>query len=509
MAALYPFAYVGILASVLLWYYRDEKKSPAGFAKISFWTCVLIYAVSFISGDGGFFYKYVLILARDFIVFLVVLLVGHNLVDKPRRFFIALVCIAVMILFFFGKLQRTFDQNLFPLDPKGELLVDLKDAGQPDKVKTKLAEYGITLTKAFPGLLNDSYSELDDYYVIDIPENHDDKVENVIEKLFDTGLVDWVERNEVVKLSPLEKVDPGSKTKDANKKFGLNDPALDKQWAFEKMNMAEYYQMLKKKGIKPKKRAVIAILDTGVDAKHEDLKDNFISTDKKYNTDKVGHGTHCAGIAGAVSNNKIGIASIVPASRFVRVTSIKVLGDNGSGSQKSVIEGIIRAADEGADVLSMSLGGYSNDESQKAYNEAIKYATKSGAIVVVAAGNDNSNAAEYMPAGAKGVITVSAVDKNLKKAEFSNYVNDIKMGIAAPGVSIYSTLPGNKYEYLNGTSMATPYVAGLLGMMKSLKPKLKAEEAYGIVKSAGIKTNDVKATGLFIQPAGTLSALQK
>ena len=94
----------------------------------------------------------------------------------------------------------------------------------------------------------------------------------------------------------------------------------------------------------------------------------------------------------------------------------------------------------------MSLGGYSNDERQKAYAEAIKYAKRSGVIIVAAAGNENRNAKNHVPAGCEGVIAVAAIDDQLEKATFSNFISDLKMGIAAPGVGILSTVPGNKYE---------------------------------------------------------------
>jgi len=82
------------------------------------------------------------------------------------------------------------------------------------------------------------------------------------------------------------------------------------------------------------------------------------------------------------------------------------------------------------------------------------------------------------------------------------------MGIAAPGVSIYSTFPKNQYRSLNGTSMATPYVAGLLGMMKALAPALTTKEAYDILKKSGKETSDIQSTGMFIQPAEALKAIQ-
>ena len=122
------------------------------------------------------------------------------------------------------------------------------------------------------------------------------------------------------------------------------------------MNVDQLYNYLRDQKPKPVKKARIAILDTGVDAQHEDIKANYHSFARKHNVDKHSHGTHCAGIAGSVSNNGKGIASFSPDNQYVEVGSIKVLGNHGGGTQKGIISGMIEAADKGADVISMSLG---------------------------------------------------------------------------------------------------------------------------------------------------------
>ncbi|NRA49893.1 MAG: S8 family serine peptidase, partial [Phaeodactylibacter sp.] len=177
------------------------------------------------------------------------------------------------------------------------------------------------------------------------------------------------------------------------------------------------------------------------------------------------------------------------------------------GTQKSIINGMIKAADAGADVISMSLGGLSNQSKERAYRKAVEYANEKGAIVVAAAGNANRNAKNYVPAAVDGVISVSAIDADLRKAVFSNYVTDLKRGVAAPGVGIYSTIPGDRYDTYNGTSMATPYVAGLLGLMKSYRPGLTTDQAYNILQKTGKGTQQTKQTGKLIQPAKALKQL--
>jgi thermitase len=241
-----------------------------------------------------------------------------------------------------------------------------------------------------------------------------------------------------------------------------------------------------------------------VDAMHEDLKNQFHSSDASSDTDPLGHGTHCAGIAAAISNNGVGIASLVPDASFMEVTSIKVLSGIGIGDQRTTINGMIKAADLGADVISMSLGSFSSDAGQRAYGEAVKYANAKGAIVIAAAGNSNQNAKNYSPANAKGIITVSALGSDQRKATFSNTVDDLKFGIAAPGVKIMSTYPGQQYKLLDGTSMATPMVAGLVGLLKAFRPELTTQEVYQILYDSGKSIPDGKRTGKMIQAADAL-----
>jgi len=307
----------------------------------------------------------------------------------------------------------------------------------------------------------------------------------------------------VINLSPLEAVSPSKK----KRSYGINDPGVEELWGFEAMNMDQLYTLLKKKGVKPKKKANVFILDTGIDSKHEDINKNYKSHKKEYDNDPHGHGTHCAGIAASVTNNKKGVASFSPNNDFVNVSAVKVLAAHGGGTQQGIISGMLEAADGGADVISMSLGGPSNKSRRRAYARAVNYCNRKGAIVVAAAGNSNKDAANYSPANSPGIITVAAIDVNLNRAVFSNKVNNVDRGIAAPGVQIYSTFPNDEYKTFNGTSMACPYVAGLLGVMKSIQPDLKTDEAYKILNKTGKDTKDTKETGKLIQPAKAVGEL--
>jgi thermitase len=208
-----------------------------------------------------------------------------------------------------------------------------------------------------------------------------------------------------------------------------------------------------------------------------------------------------------VTNNGVGVASLARSTDYYDITSIKVLRAQGSGTQQDIISGIIEAVDAGADVISMSMGGFSTQARQRAYSEAVRYATDKGCIVVAAAGNSNRDAAGYTPVNAQGVIGVSAVDQDLQRAAFSNRVGRLQMAVAAPGVGIYSTKPNSTYDAHNGTSMATPFVSGLLGLMKSIQPDLTAKEAFKILERTGIPTRNTGDTGKLIQPAAALTAL--
>jgi thermitase len=210
---------------------------------------------------------------------------------------------------------------------------------------------------------------------------------------------------------------------------------------------------------------LVAVVDTGIDYYHPDLAANYAPLGYDWVNrdadpmDDHGHGTHCAGIIAAVSNNSAGIAGLAQ----VRVMAEKVLDSSGEGTWDSITNGIINATDSGADIISMSLGGYGDSE---LVHEAVKYAYDAGVLVIAAAGNDNTNMKLY-PAGYDEVIAVAATDQYDNKAWFSNWGDWIEL--AAPGVDIYSAVPWG-YESWSGTSMATPHVSGVAALVWSRYP---------------------------------------
>lgn len=506
LTVLYPLSFIVSLTGLILWFYfRGTPRSRQ--MSLLFLGGFAAYAVSLAFAQGQLGYK-LLILFRDLVV-LGVVSQFFNFFRKYKLIFMLLLAGLYGGWFFFyrGVMQQTFPQSQsvdtsIPLDTNAEFLVEIENGRQIDDIREVLDAYQLTYRPAFQ-VQKEGDTDLDDYYVINIPENGLSDLLEIEKALRKSGDIDWVEENEIINLDPLEAA--GSLLSRRN--YRINDPGIRQLWGFDKMEVDKLFDLLEKSGIQPQRKAVVAILDTGVDGAHEDLQANYRSTKSEYDNDPVGHGTHCAGIAGAVSNNGIGVASFSPANQFVQITSIKVLNPAGRGTQQSIIQGIIEAADAGVDVISMSLGGPSTRLNQRAYEQAVAYANKAGAIVVVAAGNSNQNAKDYSPANANGVITVSAIDSTLSKASFSNIVKDLKMGVAAPGVNIYSTTPSNNYQSFNGTSMATPYVSGLVGVMKSIQPKLDTKAIFDILNDTGIDTKATRQTGKLIQPAAAIEEL--
>jgi len=232
----------------------------------------------------------------------------------------------------------------------------------------------------------------------------------------------------------------------------------------------------------------VAIVDTGVDLNHPDLKDQLVSGFNVVNNDSppsddVGHGTHVAGVVGAIVNNNLGVAGM---SWYNRIMPVKVLDQSGAGTTYSVAQGIIWATDHGAKVINMSLGNYAD---ANFLHDAIRYAFDRDVVLIAASGNDNTATPGY-PAAYPEVFAVAATDANKNKASFSNYGNYID--VAAPGVSIASTYPNNQYAALSGTSMASPHVTALAALIRSVNPNLKNTEVMQIMRETA---QDIGATG--------------
>jgi subtilisin len=219
-----------------------------------------------------------------------------------------------------------------------------------------------------------------------------------------------------------------------------------------------------------------AVLDTGCDLEHPDLRENVASSRDFTNSptgprDVQGHGTHCCGVI-AASNNGSGIVGVAPKAKLVIA---KVLGDRGSGSNRGIAEGIRWALTQGVNVISMSLGSPQPDTLTR---QAIQEAARMGVFVVCAAGNEGPNEGTVgFPGGYDESLCVGAVDRNLSAARFSS--RGAALDVAAPGVEINSCYPGGRYSNMSGTSMATPYVAGcLLLYLAELKKRGREQPSF-------------------------------
>jgi serine protease len=266
-----------------------------------------------------------------------------------------------------------------------------------------------------------------------------------------------------------------------------NDPGLNSQWALDpiKTSFLNAWPLSKGGGV------IVAVIDTGVDARHPDLKGRVLAghdflghgaVDRYVRpmTDRCGHGTHVAGTIAAGRNNGIGIAGAAP---NVKILPVRVLDCGGWSSD--VAKGIVWAVNRGARVINLSLGGPGPDS---ALAKAVRYARSQGAVVVAAAGNNHGqcttgrNRTVY-PGATTGAIGVGAVDASFSHACFSN--TGAYVDISAPGVGVLSTLPGDKYASWNGTSMATPHIAAAAALVLAYRPACTPDQVeYWLTSTA-------------------------
>jgi hypothetical protein len=251
-----------------------------------------------------------------------------------------------------------------------------------------------------------------------------------------------------------------------------NDPMLSQLWGMRLIDAPAAWLLHK-----GSKDVVVAIIDTGVDYTHEDLKDNMwvmpgttdvhgynAITDKLDPMDDHYHGTHCAGTIGAAGNNGLGVVGV---NWTTSIMGVKFLSGQGSGTLEDAVKAIDWATTNGANVMSNSWGGGGFTQTLK---DAIHRAAEKGIIFIAAAGNDtndNDGNPSY-PASydEPNLVSVAALDDKGSLAWFSNFGRR-SVHIGAPGVGIQSTATGNAYKSLDGTSMATPHVSGAVALLMS------------------------------------------
>ncbi len=316
-----------------------------------------------------------------------------------------------------------------------------------------------------------------------------------------------------------------------------NDTFFDRQWGLENIGQtinnvagkvdadidAPMAWETTQNGVK------VAILDCGINETHPDLTAKVVdrqdfTTSASGTNDICGHGTHVAGIVAAVTNNSDGVAGVCPGCLLLNG---KVLDDNGLGAYSWIANGIIWAADNGAKVINLSLGG---SASSTTLENAVNYAWNKGVVVVAAAGNSNNSSKTY-PAAYTNSIAVAATDNQDRRASFSSYGSSW-VDVAAPGVYVFSTWKDTTsntnpqpecygtvcYKYASGTSMSTPIVAGVAGLVwtsiynqsaSSVRERIETTAdkivGTGTYWSAG-RVNAANAVSLSASPSPTPSA---
>ncbi len=381
----------------------------------------------------------------------------------------------------------------------GKILVKYKKGTPQAKMQSQAAAFSAKSTKRYEraGIASLEVSE-------------DSDVFQLIRQLEQDPNVEYAEPVYIYKADGVGAASPSSIDTVVQSVYA-NDPYIDKQWGLDAIRIQDAWN---KVSSEKREDVTIAILDTGVKLDHADLKESIVSginvLDKNSAPeDDHGHGTHVAGIAAAIANNGKGIAGVAGGAKIMPV---KVLSAKGEGDTEGLIEAIYWAADNGADIINLSLsrpkylidnkGNYVKDENgnfidtaSKLEYEAIQYAVDKGVVVVGAAGNESNHYGHGdprslddpkwnlplitspvgYPASYDNVIAVGAVNNNAEHdiADFSNIGPELD--VVAPGVHIWSTFNDGAYKELMGTSQAVPMVSGLAALLLAADGSLRAE----------------------------------
>lgn len=295
-----------------------------------------------------------------------------------------------------------------------------------------------------------------------------------------------------------------------------NDPYYPSMWNLSRIEVEKAWNQAHVDG-----KVTIAVIDTGVDYQHEDLRDvvikgkNFISNDNNPMDDQ-GHGTHVAGIAAATTNNGIGISG---ATWGAKILAIKACDKNGDCSTANVSKAIQYAVDNNAKIVNVSIAG--SGSCNGTYTDVLRYAAKKGAMVVVAAGNGNNgdgigvNVESQIPASCDGSVAVGSITADGRRSGFSNFGS--KVEVSAPGGAgpctmescIISTSINNSYSLRSGTSMAAPQVSAVAALLLSLDKNLSMSKIHSCIIAGGDNIQSDKSIGLLLNAQNSLKICAK
>jgi subtilisin family serine protease len=421
----------------------------------------------------------------------------------------------------------------------GEIIVKYKAGAQRDRMMMNMLynANGVTKVHRFRGMMK-GFEQL----VL----NESIKVEDAIAALNQSPVVEYAQPNYILRVTPVQEIaeeppyekfpciapgipfPPGCTDEPAvpptkpdlqDAPAELNppvaDPKLYQAYGLTKIGAVDAW-----KDYRGSKDMIVAVIDTGIDYNHEDLSANvwrktvdgkvIVGHDFVHNDDlpfdDQGHGTHTSGTVGAVGGNGKGVSGV---NQKVSIMGVKFLSAEGSGTTADAIRSIDFAIENGAKVLSNSWGGPA-DEENPILLEAVQRSEAKGVLFIAAAGNEGKNNdtqdASYPAAfTTDNMIAVAATDKNDATPSWSNYGKNT-VHLAAPGVGVYSTLPGNQYKSESGTSMACPHVAGAAALLWSKNPswdykKVKQVLLSSVDKVAGLESKTITGGRLNILKA--------